>query len=279
MARADIRARTHFDGYTAVEEEAMLTIMVNAYDNSPTAKAMFDKWFEIKTADHDINITSAALPTGTLGTGKVNYPFSLPSKGGSYIDLDGTAAPLTANHILLHELAHALNGTTDGDRTNLEYKGSNVIFTNKMLKEMGESERIAYEASDSQKVFLNTGFEYTNKVAINAAHAFNNGDWNSSPLGNSRDLLISGSGSNSLDSGPGDDFLFGGGGNDALNGGTGTDIAVFVGAALDYDIRLAADGSWPSATYAGSKRRERTPSRTSSRCASPTARTTSRPAA
>jgi Ca2+-binding RTX toxin-like protein len=252
MPVTDIKNNTSFKGFTPDQEKLLLNVMENAYTKSPLARAMFDKFLE-----DDLNVIDlrfvANEARGIPGEDqRVEFDPTLPSKGGSYIDLNGNAVPLTVSHLLLHELVHAL---VDGDDVYnaTDYKGETVTLTNFFLKDIGEPQRVSYIASDLFKQYLNTGFAYTQGAPIDAAVLAPDVNWNSSPLGNSRDLLIGGPGSNALDSGPGDDFFFGGAGNDTLNGGTGTDIAVYAGNALDYDIRLQADGSWTVKHVRGAK--------------------------
>ena len=252
MALADIKAKTIFNGaYSDDQKAALLAIMENAYTKSATAKAMFDAWFA--DAAHKISFTFVANDAGGyVGEGRVDYDPGIVAKNGSYIDSTGKAVAYTNEHIVLHELAHALHGTRD-NWTNAEYKGDNVKYTNLILSELGVPQRISYIASDVFNKFITTGYDYANGAKIDAAVAWNDGNWNSSNLGVSNDLLISGSGSNSLDGGAGDDLFAGNGGNDTMNGGDGTDTAIYQGSALDYDIRLAADGSWIIKNVRGAK--------------------------
>jgi Ca2+-binding RTX toxin-like protein len=149
----------------------------------------------------------------------------------TYITPTGEAVEDTALSALVHELGHALTGRED-DINETDYKGANVTFVNTIYAELGIPEQVSYIAYDTTGNVLTRGFEYTNGAAID--RAFCEGvdpetlelttDWDSSPAGNSRDLLIGGPSANTLKSGAGDDFLYGGLGADVLYGDADNDV-------------------------------------------------------
>ncbi len=250
--------KTTITGFTAAQEAQILTVLQTAYDKSPTAKAMFDTWInaapgntiDIKFVagkfDASIDVTSS----GNVGTGRVQIDFARLNNL-TYINTTGKAVPDTLTTGLLHELVHALTGTTD-NVTSSDYKGDTVKFANLIYKELGLPEQVSYLASDD-KGLHKLNYEYTNGAAIDAAKTENGLFIGTTPLGKSRDLLIGGPSPNTLLSGDGDDFLFGAGGNDTLSGGAGTDTGVYFGQETDYDIQKNSDGTWSVSHARGAK--------------------------
>jgi hypothetical protein len=183
-------------------------------------------------------------------------------KKGSYIGVDGTAIRSTFRDGLIHELGHALRYYQDDWRnyqgkanptnpTNIrDYSGGNVTYINRIYKELGIPLQLSYPAADYTEKIIKPGYEYTNGTKIDAALALGTKElrsvtfWDSTQLGNSKDLLIGGQSNDTLMSGPGDDFLFGGLGNDTLNGGTGSDTAVYYGFRNDYSVTPKGNGDW-----------------------------------
>jgi hypothetical protein len=249
--------KTTIAGFTATEETAILAVLETAYNNSPTAKAMFDTWINAAPGNTiDIKFVAGQLlgyvivtPSGTVGTGRVEIDFA-ELNNASYINTTGKAVPDTLTTTLLHELVHALTGKKD-NFTSLDYKGDTVRFANQIYKELGLPEQVSYIASEAQGLHK-LNYEYTNGAAIDAARS---GDinMNSAALGASNDLLIGGTSPNTLESGDGNDFLFGAGGNDTLSGGAGTDTGVYFGKETDYDIKKNSDGSWSVSHARGAK--------------------------
>jgi VCBS repeat-containing protein len=240
--------KTTFTGFTAAQKTTLLATLQTAYDGSSTARTMFENWIAAgKTID--IRFVPGAFQAFT-NTGRVEIDFALLANA-SYIDPTGTAVRDTLLTALVHELGHALTGRRD-NWTNLDYKGDNVKFVNRIYKELGLPEQISYIAYDSTGNLHRLNYRYTNGAAIDAART---GDinMNSSALGVSKDLLIGGPSANTLESGDGNDFLFGAGGDDTLNGGVGRDTAVYFGTPLDYDIRRNSDGSWAVRHARGAK--------------------------
>jgi|GEM_PF-257622 len=240
------------------QEAAILAVLETAYNNSSTAKAMFDTWINAPGNTIDIKFAAGkfeafinATPSGTVGTGRVEIDFA-ELNNASYINTTGKAVPDTLTTALLHELVHALTGKED-NFTSLDYKGDTVKFANQIYKELSLPEQVSYLASDN-KGLHKLNYEYTNGAAIDAAKTENEPFIATTPLGTSRDLLIGGPSANTLLSGDGNDFLFGAGGNDTLSGGAGTDTGVYFGNETDYDIQKnSSDGTWSVSHARGAK--------------------------
>jgi Ca2+-binding RTX toxin-like protein len=226
--------------FTNNEKAEMLAAMQTAYGGSNTAKSMFDNWFdagkiiEIKKVQdvfqYNFNTRQLELdPSYIINIG--------------YINDTGRAVRQSLLGALIHELGHALNGTHDpnirlGDVLT-DYLGDNQRYVNRIWRELGLDKEISYIGQATDDIFR-IGYQYTNGAAIDAAVYVKykgDADWNSSPLGTSRDLLIGSPSNNILQSGDGDDFLCGGDGDDVLSGGAGRDTAVYFGSPLDYDIQ------------------------------------------
>ncbi|HIC82083.1 MAG TPA: VWA domain-containing protein [Kiloniellaceae bacterium] len=250
MTFADVEARTDTPGFSAGERATILAAMKTAYDGSATARGMFEDW--IATPANKITIEPAAglfrqkpdnMGGFVPGTVEVDLSFL---DDNNYIDNNGAAVEDTLVTGLIHELVHALEDLDDNTDVGAgEYRGDTVKFANRIYQELGLPEQNSYLAYDSVGDILTRDFEYTKGSAIDRSWAFD-ADHNSSPSGDSKDLLIGGPSANILQSGDGDDFLFGGGGDDDLNGGNGTDTGVLSGMPADYDVRLNADGTWTS---------------------------------
>jgi hypothetical protein len=162
-----------------------------------------------------------------------------------YIDNNGTAVADTPVTMIVHEMVHALTGRLDdgigaGEHDRIfsdpqgwsDYKGATVNYANIISRELGYPEQNSYIAQDFGDV-LTLGFQYTNGVAIDrsvvVSSAYAPGmtigtyNWNSSPAGDSNDLLIGDGSRNTLIAGHGNDFLYGMGSSDRLEGGGGYD--------------------------------------------------------
>jgi Ca2+-binding RTX toxin-like protein len=245
-------ANTTVTGYTPAQTTTILSTMQAAYNGSASARTMFDNWIN---AGKKISIANVPNQFSAFAnTGNVQADLSLLNNA-TYIDLTGTAVQDTLTTALVHELGHALTGKLD-NFTNTDYKGDNVKLVNQMYKELGIPEQVSYIAYDSSGTFHRLNYKYTNGATIDSAvtvETQGTTNWNSSPLGTSKDLLLGGASANILQSGAGDDFLFGGGGDDELRGDAGRDTAVYYGSELDYDIRQNVDGSWAVRNVRGAK--------------------------
>ena len=248
MVFADVESKTTIKiGFSAPEKAAILEAMRTAYEGSATAKVMFDSFIAIP--GNTINIEKFPGFMAGRGDGKLFLDLSILATT-NYITKTGQAVPHTPLTAILHELGHALENLEDPkdiDYTQdpFDYEGANVRFVNKIYAELGLPEQVSYSGINQSDSVLERFFQYTNATTIDRAAAIDR-DWNSTPVGNSRDLLIGGPSANTLQSGPGNDFLWGAGGNDNLNGGADEDTVGFKGNPTDYDIRLNSDGTWTS---------------------------------
>ncbi len=257
----DIKTDVKFNGYTnAADVTAIQNVVTTAYAGSGTFKGIVDSW--LSTAGHTIDFTfKAGALSGFLNQGKMNVDVNAV-KAASYINNTGKAVSDTLTTAVLHELGHALTGKPDNyNIATPDYKGDNVVLSNKMYVDLGLPEQNSYISYDASNTRFTLNYDYTNGAAIDdsvlVANGFSyspGGNFNSGNAANSKDLLIGDAGNNILDTGGGDDFLFGGGGNDTLRGGDGKDTAIYLDAnPADYDIRVQADGSWAVKNVRGAK--------------------------
>ena len=225
MSFADVERKTNISGqFSASDKATILAAMRTAYEGSATAKAMFDSWIAVPgktiTIDSVIGQFRAYRNTGKLEIDLSNLTAAM------YIDNFGTAAKDTAVTAIVHELVHALTGRSDntqlitGGATN-DYRQPTVTFANVIYRELGLPEQNSYVGYDAGGI-LTFGFQYTQGAPIDRS-VVGYSTWDSSPAGNSNDLLIGGGGNNKLSAGDGNDYLYGNGGNDTLDGGTGAD--------------------------------------------------------
>ena len=239
----DVKAKVVLDGFTAAQETSIMDDLETAYEGSAIAKQMFDNW--IATEGHTINIKyvtgayRAYVNLDGTGTGRVEIDPAYID-GLSYINDTGTPILHSQLGALVHELGHALTGRRDNISAT-DYQGDNVRYINTIWDELGLDKEISYIAQSWDLHVV--GYTYTDNTTIDAARTFD-GNWSSSALGDSDDLLIGGSSNNTFQGGEGDDFLYGAGGNDLLYGSPGFDTAVYFGSPLDYDIRKNDDGTW-----------------------------------
>jgi hypothetical protein len=241
--------QTTISGFTKGEELQILMALERAYNDSPTAKAMFDDWIKANPGKTiDISYQTGAFQAGT-NTGDVQIDPSV-IRDLSYINDTGKAVLHSFLGALLHELGHALTGRKDNISAT-DYQGDNVRYVNQIWSELGLDKQISYTAQAESDIHR-VGYEYTNGAAIDAADSGDR-NMNSAALGASNDLLIGGPSANVLASGDGNDFLFGAGDNDTLKGGAGTDTAVYFGSPSDYDFQKNPNGSWSVIHARGAK--------------------------
>jgi hypothetical protein len=239
----------NYNGFSAAEEATIAAAITSTYNNSATARQMYEDWV---SAGNSIPISNVpnVFQAYTDGTGRVEI--DIPYINNLYyIDDNGNSVQYPFELALVHEFVHAFELLRDNfDAPDGDYRGDTVVFTNDIHQELGYPNRNSYIGTNFDNI-INPNFSYTGGVAIDRSVA-RDSDW--SATGNlfkgtlfSDDLLIGGPSANSLEGNLGDDFLFGAGGDDFLNGGIGgTDTVVLSGKPVDYDIRLNPDGTWTS---------------------------------
>jgi hypothetical protein len=238
MSFTDVQNKTTITGFSDADKATILTAMQTAYEGSATAKAMFDDWISANPdPGKKITINYDDVPASVPGTGEVWINLDFVNRL-LYIDNNGTAVKHTVVTVIVHELVHALTGKLDDgtggerDRGSLtDYKGATVIESNKIYLELGLPEQNSYIGQSD--IYLTEGTQYTNGAAIDRSVCVSStyapgtidatNDWDSSPAGNSNDLLIGDADNNILSSGDGNDFLYGNDGIDILIGGDGND--------------------------------------------------------
>lgn len=210
------------------DKNAIISVMRSAYIASSTFQKIVDAWFG-EYATIKIIYRPKTVGKGDPGTGEVRLDPEYLTHF-LYINDDGTTVQTTLEMILIHELVHALTGKLDdcvgtedyaGDPT--EYKGAAVIAANAIYKEIGIEEQNSYIASTVGDNILELGFDYAPGATIDRSVVRDTNYWDSSPAGDSDDLLIGGASDNAFIAGEGNDFLYGQGGEDRLYGGGGKD--------------------------------------------------------
>ncbi len=245
MAFSNIQSNTTLIGFTTAQENSIWADLEAAYNGSSIFQEMLDDWVTPGIIFSGNTIEIKYVPgvyQAYTGTGEVEIDPDYLT-GLSAITKDGEAIYETQSEALIHELVHAIKGFRDNWGV-LDYLGDTVEFSNTIYKQLGMPEEAGYSAQEFDSSGIHqVGYQYTNGTKIDAARS---GDENMNSYGllDSDDLLIGGASDNILQSGLGDDFLFGAGGNDQLYGGPGNDTSVYMGSALDYDIRKNPDGTW-----------------------------------
>jgi Ca2+-binding RTX toxin-like protein len=257
---ADVIARTTIDSAFSAADRAIITgVLQTAYNSSTIAKKMIDDYLSVSGNTIKIDFLAGKFQAFT-NSGNIQIDLNY-IKTLSYITDKGEAVLHTPLSAIVHELGHALAGHRDNVGT-FDYQGDNVKFVNTIFAQLGIATEISYIAQAFTPTHV-PGYQYTNGATIDrAATLYEVEDWSVGPnfssaiflgLFPSRDLLIGDRRNNTLESGAGDDFLFGGLGNDTLRGGFGKDTAVYMGSALDYDVRQNADSSWSVKHLRGAK--------------------------
>ena len=216
------------DGKT--DKDKIIDALQKIYVGSHTARLMINNWVAL---DRKIEINySSGNAKAHANAGRVyidlNYINTL-----LYIADNGTAVKATPIAVIIHELVHALTGKLDNgvgtkyhDGTNPnDYRGETVIYTNIIQSELTELDippRNSYIATGNSDI-LTENYNYTNGNTINCSVVIKKGDWSTSHMGNSSDLLIGSVGNNTLIAGEGNDYLYGGSGQDKIYGGVGDD--------------------------------------------------------
>lgn len=242
------------DAFSKRDHNAILGVIKEAYESSAIARRMFNHWVIDEKRDIKFIYSEGDF---SAWDGKVWLDMR-ELDNASYIDKHGNAVrdfPFTA---IIHELGHALTARTD-DWTPEEPAGENQLFANKIYRQAGYTEQLAYMAYDSSGDIIKRGVDYTDGVRIDSAwvkkypdlpndHDTTDNGAFTKPY---RDLVIGSADDNVLETGAGGDFIYGlagddeligGAGMDRLNGGTGGDI-LNGGAGLDYaSYKLAKSG-------------------------------------
>lgn len=226
MSFAAVNALTTFHGFSSTEQTLICTAMQTAYDNSATARSMFDSF--IGVSGNNISITKmSGVFQAYAGTGDLELDLSWLTDN-NYLSTTGEAVEDTLLSGLIHELGHALAGYLDMHNgtdplphfPSNDFMGDNVRFVNSIFAELGIAEQASYIGYDAAGSLLVRGYQYTNGHAVTGVIV---GDGNFG-TGATDDLLIGGTGSNALSGVGGDDYLYGAGGQDVLKPGSGNDF-------------------------------------------------------
>jgi hypothetical protein len=225
----DILEATKIDNaFSKSDRDAILSVIKEAYAESSIARTMFDHWVLDEGRDISFNYVEGSFEA-LLNEGIVRLDLR-ELDDASYIDKHGNAVqdfPFTA---IVHELGHALTGRTD-DWTPEEPAGENQVFANKIYKQAGYVEQLAYMAYDAHGQIIERGVHYTDGAEIDSAwvkkypdlpnnHDTTHGGAFTKPY---RDLVIGSADENVLKTGGGGDYIYGLDGSDKLIGGTGAD--------------------------------------------------------
>lgn len=277
MTARSIGGHIHLGGGFTPEEKAKIrTVIKDAYENSASAKAMFNR---LGVSEPDLTIKKGDGFHGNPDTNVVTIDLGNYLTDRTVIDAHGKAVNYTLQFALLHEISHALNNLHDPTPQQLaahDYVGDNVRYENLMRDELGKDARTSYynimknnEFADRQPGFDN-GYTHGAKIDLGVISNHTTGAViDTTSLGSSSDLLIGGSVANNmftsgagvdflygfkgldkLDGGDGDDFLFGGDDNDiliagtgsnTLDGGTGKDLAELTGFKFTNTLTVAGD--------------------------------------
>jgi hypothetical protein len=216
------------DAFSNSDRHAIRGVIKEAYAESSIARTMFDHWVLDQGRDIKFNYVEGAFEA-YLNQGIVRLDLR-ELDDANYIDKHGSAVqdfPFTA---IIHELGHALTGRTD-NWTPAEPAGENQMFANKIYKQAGYTEQLAYMAYDAHGQIIERGVDYTDGARIDSAwvkkypdlpnnYDTTHGGKFTEPY---RDLVIGSADQNVLKTGGGGDYIYGLAGDDRLVGGTGGD--------------------------------------------------------
>jgi Ca2+-binding RTX toxin-like protein len=227
MSYKEIAKATNIDeSFSNADRKTILGVIKEAYRESSIARNMFDHWVIDKERDINFIFNKGDF---SAWNGKVWLDMD-ELDNASYIDKSGNAVqdyPFTA---IIHELGHALTARLD-NWTAAEPAGENQIFANKIYKQVGYTEQLAYMAYDASGDIIQRSVDYTDGARIDSAWVKK---WDDLPNNydtthNGKftraydDLVIGSADDNVLETGRGDDFIYGLAGNDELIGGAGSD--------------------------------------------------------
>lgn len=227
MSYKDIAKATNIDeSFSNADKKTILGVIKEAYRESSIARDMFDHWVIDKGRDINFIFNKGDF---SAWNGKVWLDMD-ELDNASYIDKSGNAVqdyPFTA---IIHELGHALTARLD-NWTSAEPAGENQIFANKIYKQLGYTEQLAYMAYDASGDIIQRGVDYTDGARIDSAWVKKwddlPNDYDTTHNGKFTraydDLVIGSADDNVLETGRGDDFIYGLGGDDELIGGAGSD--------------------------------------------------------
>lgn len=227
----------------AIRSDIISTI-TNSYENSETAKNMFDKIIQnekhifIYNMKDEFGVFNEYYDSIEENNSGESYIFIDPDKlnDTAYLSKNGTGVKTTFEFALLHEFVHAIEGVLDPPNDSIKDKnpdddlifsdninpdkteGPTVKIANQIYSELGLIEQRSYQGH-SETGDITPGREYTNGTPIDLA--LYGDSWNTTNHTNhtSNALLIGSNKMSILTSGAGDDFLYGQGGDDILKSG------------------------------------------------------------
>lgn len=223
MSFSNIESKVVISGFSPDESAALLAVIRTIYEGSATAKNIFDDWLGRYNDNIEV-IFSEGEFRAEPDFGEI-YLDLKQIANACFIDDNGTAVKDTLVTAVAHELVHALTGWLD-EPTSTDYKGETVPIANTIYRELGLGvQQNSYISYDFDGSILALGFQYTGGAAIDRSVIVDleHSDWDSSPTGDSVDLIIGDVNQNSLSAGEGNDYIYGNGGSDTLEGGAGAD--------------------------------------------------------
>ncbi len=248
MPENSISERLEVNNFSPTDEAAIIAAIAFAEAESSLFANLAENWLAANP-DRNAIVNSLALGSMAVSDAGIVFLSMRDIERGYYIDNSGNAVADSILSVVIHEFVHAFSTLgdleafdTDGDGTvddfvNLRnYRGETVELANQIYSRVGVEQQNSYVGFSLRGV-LTEGFDYTNGVGIDRSWVSNailgEDIWNSSFVGNSDDLLISGALDSMLSAGRGDDFLYGQGGDDRLIGGRGRD---FLSGGADEDV-------------------------------------------
>ncbi|MBB1520845.1 calcium-binding protein [Aquipseudomonas guryensis] len=223
MSFSNVESKVVISGFSPDESAAILAAIRTIYEDSPTARGIVDDWLGRYSDNIEVMFSEGEF-RAEPDFGELYLDLEQIANA-CFIDDNGTAVKDTLVTAIAHELVHALTGWLDLP-TSTDYKGETVPIANIIYTELClGAQQNSYISYDYDGSILSLGFEYTGGAAIDRSVIvdLDNIDWDSSPAGDSIDLLIGDTRQNSLSAGEGNDYIYGNGGNDTLDGGVGTD--------------------------------------------------------
>lgn len=260
MAIAEVLQKLHFVNAAPSSISEIEQTIKDAYAGSDTARQMFD----LLVDGNQILTFTGGNENKADGLGQFRVEFNVAAASSrSVISSNGTIWEYGFRNVMLHEIIHAVVGSTDYPedappanltRPGYDYIGDTVRNENLIYHEMGQShDRSSYYSTiftqDIGQLGVQQGESLTHgaSVGVTICDTVSFNEINTTDRADDT-LLIGLYGNDTIKAGAGDDFLYGGDGEDQLIGGDGTDL-IYGNAENDTLIGGTSEGSDGVADY------------------------------
>lgn len=236
------------------EKTTITQAILAAEAGSTRFAALAERWLS-NNPDDEAEVSKSSLGSFALSmSGHISLDLNR-LETSVYIDNNGNGVADSITSVIVHEFIHAFSNrgdledflNADGvtyDYVNLrDYRGDTVKLANQIYGQLDIVAQNAYTSGENRGV-LEAGFDYSNGAAINRSWVstaiFGEDEWDSSYVGRSDDVLVSGVLDSVMSAGDGRDYLYGQRGEDSLYGGNGHD---FLSGGNDEDLLYGGKGA------------------------------------